>query len=281
MEERTKKLLISLNGAIGVLLIAMILIANFKMDIVEYPILFADILILISLALLCTILREQHYLNREEKAVKTLEERNKILEDNFNEIRAFKHDFSNIMQSMGGYIKVGDTEGLKKMYDQVICEMMGINEVERLNKNIIKNPALYNLLNNKFQIAASYGIKCEFNELSNIKNLNIDDCTLCRILGIFIDNAIDETKEIKNKFISIIFKYDSLNNRDLIIVKNTYDENEKGMSISKMYEGGHTTKSYGHGLGLWKVKRIVDSSKNLDIFTSKDKYFTQQLSIYR
>ena len=185
------------------------------------------------------------------------------------------------MQSMGGYIKVGDIEGLKKMYDQVICEMMGINEVERLNKNIIKNPALYNLLNNKFQIAASYGIKCEFNELSNIKNLNIDDCTLCRILGIFIDNAIDETKEIKNKFISIIFKYDSLNNRDLIIVKNTYDENEKGMSISKMYEGGHTTKSYGHGLGLWKVKRIVDSSKNLDIFTSKDKYFTQQLSIYR
>lgn len=281
MEERTKKLLISLNGAIGVLLIAMILIANFKMDIVEYPILFADILILISLALLCTILREQYYLNREEKAVKTLEERNKILEDNFNEIRAFKHDFSNIMQSMGGYIKVGDIEGLKKMYDQVICEMMGINEVERLNKNIIKNPALYNLLNNKFQIAASYGIKCEFNELSNIKNLNIDDCTLCRILGIFIDNAIDETKEIKNKFISIIFKYDSLNNRDLIIVKNTYDENEKGMSISKMYEGGHTTKSYGHGLGLWKVKRIVDSSKNLDIFTSKDKYFTQQLSIYR
>ena len=236
---------------------------------------------MISLALLCTILREQHYLNREEKAVKTLEERNKILEDNFNEIRAFKHDFSNIMQSMGGYIKVGDIEGLKKMYDQVICEMMGINEVERLNKNIIKNPALYNLLNNKFQIAASYGIKCEFNELSNIKNLNIDDCTLCRILGIFIDNAIDETKEIKNKFISIIFKYDSLNNRDLIIVKNTYDENEKGMSISKMYEGGHTTKSYGHGLGLWKVKRIVDSSKNLDIFTSKDKYFTQQLSIYR
>lgn len=281
MEERTKKLLISLNGAIGVLLIAMILIANFKMDIVEYPILFADILILISLALLCTILREQHYLNREEKAVKTLEERNKILEDNFNEIRAFKHDFSNIMQSMGGYIKVGDIEGLKKMYDQVICEMMGINEVERLNKNIIKNPALYNLLNNKFQIATSHGIKCEFSELSNIKNLNIDDCTLCRILGIFIDNAIDETKEIKNKFISIIFKYDSLNNRDLIIVKNTYDENEKGMSISKMYEGGHTTKSYGHGLGLWKVKRIVDSSKNLDIFTSKDKYFTQQLSIYR
>ena len=51
-----------------------------------------------------------------------LQETNKRLECCYDNVRSFKHDFSNIMQSIGGYIAVKDIEGLKKMYSSIVGE---------------------------------------------------------------------------------------------------------------------------------------------------------------
>ena len=57
--------------------------------------------------------KTQEDLEQEKQYNKTLQ----ILHDN---IRAFKHDFANIISGIGGYVETNDMEGLKKYYRIVI-----------------------------------------------------------------------------------------------------------------------------------------------------------------
>ena len=81
-------------------------------------------------------------------------------------------------------------------------------------------------------------------------------------------------------FIYIIrFKKDIKSNKELIIVENSYKKID--INIDKIFEKGYSTKQNkkDHGLGLWNVRKILSKSENLNLFTSKDKLFSQQLEI--
>lgn len=70
-------------------------------------------------------------------------------------------------------------------------------------------------------------------------------------------------------------------NRDLVIIENSYINID--VDINEMFEKGYTSKkekSNDHGLGLWNVRRMLNKSKNLNLFTTKGKLFSQQLEIY-
>ena len=100
-----------------------------------------------------------------------------------------------------------------------------------------------------------------------------------RIFGILLDNAIEATLECENKEIIICIKKDDSKNRQLAIVKNTYKD--KNIDTEKIYEKGYSTKPNNTGLGLWKVRQILKSNNNLNLYTSKtNDYFSQQLEIY-
>lgn len=280
--NKRKKLTRIVNILIIAIFVFIAIVANFYDEAIEaYPFLICDFLIVLNCASIVINIKSKRELQKEEVKIENLEIRNQNLKENFDDIRAFRHDFSNIIQSMGGYIKTNDMEGLNKMYQSIINEVEEIKAVQKLNYEIINNPAVYNLINNKYKVASNLQIKMDVNVLNNINSLNIKDLELCRILGILIDNAIEATKDAENKFVSITFKYDSVNNRDLVIVKNTYSN--KNIDMNKIYDNGYTTKkdSENHGLGLWKVMKIVNKYKNLQIYTAKNKCFLQQLEIYR
>ena len=103
---------------------------------------------------------------------------------------------------------------------------------------------------------------------------------MCRILGILIDNAIEACLGCETKVISIKFLRDKYNNRNLIIIENPYKNYL--IDVKKIYEKGFSSKKdkSSHGLGLWKVKQILSKNKNIQIYTSRDKLFKQQLEIY-
>ncbi len=199
-----------------------------------------------------------------------------ILHDN---VRGFKHDFDNIVTTIGGYIKTEDIEGLKKYYAQLEDDCQRVNNLYLLNPSVVNNDGIYNLLTKKYYEAESKDIKVNITFLLDLSTLNMKIYEFARILGILLDNAIEASSECEEKIINIIFKNDSKNHRQLLIVENTY--NTPNVDTEKIFEKGVSGKENHTGLGLWEVRKIVKKNKNINLFTSKDdKYFTQQLEIY-
>ena len=212
-------------------------------------------------------------LEQEKQYNKTLQ----ILHDN---IRAFKHDFSNIISGIGGYVETNDMEGLKKYYKQLLQDCNQVSNLGSLNPNSINSPAVYSVLANKYYKADNLGIKITLETFIDFNNLNMGIYEFTRILGILMDNAIEATSECDNKYIHVEIRNDLNRNRQLLIIENTYKD--KDINIDKIYEKGYSTKPHNTGLGLWEVENILKRHKNLTRFTTKDdKLFKQQIEIYK
>ena len=97
--------------------------------------------------------------------------------------------------------------------------------------------------------------------------------TICKLIGIYFDNAIEAAAETKNKKVLIeIYEFD---NKVNFVFSNTFknvlkDRNKKGT----------TTKGEGHGYGLYFASKLI---KENDWIEEKqdivDKYYIQQLII--
>lgn len=200
----------------------------------------------------------------------------RILHDN---VRGFKHDFDNIVTTIGGFIRTDDMEGLKKYYLQLEDDCQRVNNLYILNPEVVNNDGIYNLLTKKYYEADAKDIKVNITFLLDLSKLNMKIYEFARILGILLDNAIEASSECKEKLINITFREDSRNSRQLIIVENTYKN--KDVDTEKIFEKGVSGKEEHSGLGLWEVRKIVKKNKNINLFTTKnEKFFIQQLEIY-
>ena len=221
-------------------------------------------------------------LKNEQNKVNELEGNNTRLMESFEDMRSFRHDMKNIMQGLGGYIQAKDMDGLTNMYNEFMSDCKGIQNTKDFEKLGNTNPAIYNLINNKYLEAKKDGINITVGVYVDLNVLKIKTYELCRVLGILIDNAIEATKECDNKEISIKFIKDKYNNRNLVIIENPYKNTL--LDLSKLKQKGFTTKKdkKRHGLGLWRVNKIVAKNDNLRLTTSREdnKIFKQQLEIY-
>lgn len=207
------------------------------------------------------------------------EEYNKTLSILHDNVRGFKHDFDNIVTTIGGYVQTNDMEGLKKYYVQLEDDCQKVNNLYVLNPKLINNPGVYSLLTTKYNEAEEKGIKVNMSLLLDLSKLNMKIYDFTRVLGILLDNAIDASSECKEKIMNIIFRDDANNHRQLIIVENTY--NDKNVDTEKIFNKGFSGKEHHTGLGLWEVRKILNKSKNLNLHTTKnEKYFSQQIEIY-
>lgn len=200
----------------------------------------------------------------------------RILHDN---VRGFKHDFDNMVTTIGGFIRTDDMEGLKKYYLQLEDDCQRVNNLYILNPEVVNNDGIYNLLTKKYYEADSKDIKVNITFLLDLSKLNMKIYEFARILGILLDNAIEASSECEEKLINLTFREDSRNSRQLIIVENTYKN--KDVDTEKIFEKGVSGKEEHSGLGLWEVRKLVKKNKNINLFTTKnEKFFIQQLEIY-
>ena len=200
----------------------------------------------------------------------------RILHDN---VRGFKHDFDNIVTTIGGFIRTNDMKGLEQYYLELEDDCQRVNNLYILNPEVVNNDGIYNLLTKKYYEADSKDIKVNITFLLDLSKLNMKIYEFARILGILLDNAIEASSECEEKIINLIFREDSKNNRQLIIVENTYKN--KDVDTEKIFEKGISGKEKHQGLGLWEVRKLVAKNKNINLFTTKnDKFFIQQLELY-
>lgn len=218
--------------------------------------------------------------NKLEQTTQDLETEklyNKTLVHLHDNIRCFKHDFNNIVQSIGGYITLNDMDGLKNYYNHLLIDCQETNNLNILNPETINNPSIYSLLTNKYYTASEKGINMTFNIFCDLSNINCNIYEFTRILGILLDNAIEAAQETSEKNIAIEFK--STSKKQLFIISNSCKDTT--ISTTKIFEKGYSTKQNNSGIGLWKVHNILVKNTNLDLYTTiKNNTFTQQLEVF-
>lgn len=201
------------------------------------------------------------------------------LENSYDGIREFKHDFSNIMQSIGGYLSTNDLNGLKSYYSSVFKECNDIKKLSLLNKDVFNSPPVLSLISNKFFKAKKLGIDMNIEALLDFNTINMDIFEFTRILGIFLDNSIEAASGSSQKSINILIYKDSTNHFDSISIENSCDGSSR--NSYKIFNKDFSTKPQHTGLGLWKVKKILKRYDNVKLNTSvKKDMFKQQLQIY-
>lgn len=206
-------------------------------------------------------------------------ENNKILKEMQDDLRGFRHDFSNILCTIGGYIQVKDMDGLSKYYSQIQKDVIKINNLGALNSDVINNPAVFILISSKYSRALEFGIEMNINVFLDLNNLNMKIYEFTRVLGILLDNSIEAARECDERVINIEIRKESSRNRQLLIIENTYTN--KDIDTEKIFEKKYSTKPGNSGLGLWEVRQILKKNNNLNLFTTKnDRLFKQQLEMY-
>ena len=275
------------NFIIGLIAIALqAYVECFYIDYLPIPLVLTSIIVLVIY--FCISLYSLFRTSKLEETKQLLETEkmyNKNLNTLHDNIRGFKHDFNNIVQSIGGYLSTNNIDGLKVYYKDLLEECQINNNLAVLNPELINNPAIYSLLADKYNKAEEDNIKLNLEIMADLSNLNIKTYELTRILGILFDNALDAASKCDKKIVNISFRNDTSHNKILIIIQNTYKN--KDINIDEIFEKGYSSKEnidekHSHGLGLWEVRKYLKKNTNLDLYTTKnDEFFTQQFEIYK
>lgn len=279
--DKKNKFIITLNFIFGFfnIVIQVILTANYT-DILPIQFTFFNfICLLIYFGLSFFSIAKIMSLVTTTRKLESAEEYNKTLHILHDSVRGFKHDFDNIVTTIGGYINTNDIEGLKKYYAQLEEDCQKVNNLYILNPDIINNPGIYNLLTAKYNEALEKNIKVNLTFLLDLNNLHMKIYEFARVLGILLDNAIEAASECDKKVLNIDFRNDSKNRRNIILIENTYKD--KNVDIDQIFNKGVSGKENHTGLGLWEIRQILKKNNNVNLHTTKnDKYFSQQLEIY-
>lgn len=170
-------------------------------------------------------------------------------------------------------------DGLKSYYSQLEEDCTKVNNLYVLDPDIINNPGVYNLITAKYNEALEKGIKVNLTVLLDLNDLHMKIYEFARILGILLDNAIEAASECDEKILNIVFRNESKNNRNIILIENTYKD--KDVDIEQIFNKGVSGKQNHTGLGLWEIRQILKKNNNVNLYTNKnEKYFSQQLEIY-
>lgn len=194
-----------------------------------------------------------------------MEWHNKTLSKIVDSVRIQKHDYNNTIQALNGYIATKQYDKLPEFINSLTRECNNINTLSVIDPMIINEPSIYGIVCAKYFIADKNDIKYDIEILSDISKISFPKPELSRIIGILLDNAIEATQKIQNKYVKLEIRYDSKKSANLIRIINTFDTTED-INLTTIYEKGVSSKKVKSGLGLWEVKKLVSKQKNAQIF---------------
>lgn len=217
-----------------------------------------------------------------DKEYNQLKEYTTMIENISTDLRRFKHDYLNILSTLGEYVEEKDMAGLKEFYyNELLPES---NKIMSKDKHLdllkhIKLTPLKALISSKIINAQALGIETTIEIIDDISNIYIGTIDICRIIGILLDNAIEATLLCDKKFIHFaVIKTDY--NIVFIIINTCLVDTPP---VYKLFEENFSTKGKGRGIGLKTVKNIIDDNyKNVLINTTiENSMFKQELIIQK
>ena len=222
---------------------------------------------------------EQVQTEAKQKAMQDLQDYTRNLEAMYNSLRSFKHDYVNILLSLSGYIENGDMDRLKDFFESRIFPTKNLITGEDYKLNQLSNISVLeikSLLSAKMIYAHESGIDITIDIPDKVESFLIDTVDLARILGIFLDNAIEATLETEQPQIGL----NIIQNKTgvSIIISNRFRDN--GLMLHTLKQKGFSTKIGHQGIGLGNAQKIISSYDNVLLETTmKCDYFTQHIEL--
>ncbi|KRM38148.1 histidine kinase [Lactobacillus hamsteri DSM 5661 = JCM 6256] len=225
---------------------------------------------------------EQTMLKRQQQ--KQLEEYASYLEKSEDELRAFRHDYRNMFNSL----KISAQEGkvqevIDKLdkYTQSNLDSQALLKYKDINHIHIKSlkSIIISKLTELYDQKIPYNLECR-QDISQLPE-GVDELDLVRIIGITCDNAIEESKSMQEKGetpeVQIMFYSDETGEIEYEICNKL---RASKLSIKKIQEQGYTTKKNHQGFGLANIKTIENKYPDMSIsYNIRDGWFDFYMTI--
>lgn len=196
------------------------------------------------------------------------------------EINQFRHDYLNILSSLESYLEEGDLQALTVYYQQTIQPtrtlfLANASKLSALQK--IDHPAIRGIFMTKLLLAQEKGISVHLEMTGKIIfPKHVFDLNLIRILGILLDNAIEEVDALGKGELAVAFfqEKDAL----VILIQNTVRNPVE--PLYQLKKQGFSTKGKGRGYGLSTVDELMSQTSDLLLETTISQHlFVQKLTL--
>lgn len=220
---------------------------------------YACLLLAVYLGIVFIVVKDSK-MEQERIQSQQLQEYTMQIEQLYNNLNSFRHDYLNILVSLEEGIRQEDIETIKGVYDRVIKPS---ERVVKSNHYVLGK--LRNLPINEIKsLLAAKIIKAQAEEISVsieiedvINQIYMDVVDFYRILSILIDNAIEAAATTKNPYFAIALIQDGDIQR--IEIENSCENHP--INLDNIYKKGYSLKGKGRGIGLYNVRQILNENK--------------------
>lgn len=206
----------------------------------------------------------------------------KELEQNVTRLKITNHENKNQLLTIRNMIKKGeDGKSLIKHIENIVNTKIKDDETLMLQTSTITNSMISSIVYSKMLTMKENDVDAALIISRDIKDLYLSDIPdelaveVCKIIGVYLDNALEEVSKYEEKIINMEFYAEK---KTLCIAISNNFEGE--IDFEKMDNPGYTTKENGHGYGLSLAHEIIESNDRLSSEREiKDNIFKQILKI--
>lgn len=185
----------------------------------------------------------------------------------YRQIRDWRHDYRNHIQTMKAYAAAGDWNAIQNYLDLLDEDLTTVDTVIKTG-----NPMTDAILNSKISLAKAKNIEVVADAHIPVQ-LKISEIDLCCIVGNLFDNAIEASAKLPENQ-RVIRVYMDMKNTQLYLSFTNFTAGKKMKKDGKLF---HSTKGEGHGFGLVRVDAIVERLDGYISRNSEDGAFTTEI----
>ena len=191
------------------------------------------------------------------------------VENMYRQMRGWRHDYRNHIQTMKVLASGGDLEGIRSYLDRLDTDL---NTVDLAVKT--GNAMADAILNSKISLAKSRDIPVQVEAHIPVR-LKMSELDLCCVIGNLFDNAIEASLALPPEE-RLIRVYLDMKGTQLYLSFTNFTAQGKREKRNGRFL---TTKGEGHGFGLVRVDAIVERLDGYLSRNSEDGAFTTEILI--